>query len=132
VHIYCCGPGPMMRAVEAFSAAHSENPAHFEWFKPPENPIENSPNKEFTIKLSLSGRVLRVPKDKSILQVLEESGIDWPFSCREGMCRTCETQVIEGVPDHRDYVLSEAERSAGKSMMICVSRARTPFLTLDA
>jgi ferredoxin-NADP reductase len=132
VHIYCCGPGPMMRAVESFSAAHAENPAHFEWFKRPENPIETSPNKEFTIKLSLSGRVLRVPKDKSILQVLEESGIDWPFSCREGMCRTCETQVIEGVPDHRDYVLSEAERGAGKSMMICVSRARTPFLTLDA
>lgn len=132
VHIYCCGPGPMMRAVESFSAANTENPAHFEWFKRPESPIEPSPNGEFAIKLHHSGRVLRVPENKSVLRVLEESGIDWPFSCREGMCRTCEMQVIEGVPDHRDYVLSEAERACGKSMMICVSRAKTPFLTLNA
>jgi tetrachlorobenzoquinone reductase len=132
VHIYCCGPGPMMRAVESFAAAHPQNPARFEWFKAPETEIAPSPRVDFTVKLSRSGRILQVPEDKSILQVLEESGIDWPCSCREGMCRTCEAQVIEGVPDHRDYVLSESERAAGKSMMICVSRAKTPSITLEA
>jgi ferredoxin-NADP reductase len=131
VHIYCCGPGPMMRAVESFSAAHPQNPAHFEWFKPPETAIATAPKGEFTVILSRSGRVLHVPEDKSILRVLEETGIDWPCSCREGMCRTCEAQVVEGVPDHRDYVLSGAERAAGKSMMVCVSRAKTPSITLD-
>lgn len=132
VHIYCCGPGPMMRAVESFSAAHPENPAHFEWFKPPETAKVASSDGPFTVKLNRSGRILSIPEGKSVLEVLEESGMDWPCSCREGMCRTCEAHVLEGVPDHRDYVLSEAERVAGKSMMLCVSRAKTPSITLDA
>jgi vanillate O-demethylase ferredoxin subunit len=47
------------------------------------------------------------------------------------MCGTCETNVIEGVPDHRDYVLSGSERAAGRTMMICVSRAKSATLVLD-
>ena len=70
-------------------------------------------------------------QDKSILEVLEEHGYDLPCSCREGMCRTCETTVIAGEPEHRDYVLSSAERAAGRTMMICVSRALGPTLVLD-
>jgi ferredoxin-NADP reductase len=131
VPIYCCGPAPVMKAVGAFSARHPDNPAFFEWFSAPEEGAVGSMTTGFDIKLSRSGKVLRVPQDKSILEVLEEHGYDLPCSCREGMCRTCETTVIEGVPEHRDYVLSSAERAAGRTMMICVSRAQGPTLVLD-
>jgi tetrachlorobenzoquinone reductase len=131
VPIYCCGPAPVMKAVGEFSARRPDNPAYFEWFTAPEEGGVRSMATGFDLKLSRSGRVLRVPQDKSILEVLEEHGYDLPCSCREGMCRTCETTVIAGEPEHRDYVLSSAERAAGRTMMICVSRALGPTLVLD-
>jgi ferredoxin len=72
-----------------------------------------------------------VSADKSILESLEEAGIALPFSCREGLCRSCETTVCSGVPDHRDYVLSDEERDSNKTMMICVSRSKSSILELD-
>jgi vanillate O-demethylase ferredoxin subunit len=131
VPIYCCGPAPVMKAVGEFSARHPDNPAYFEWFSAPQEGGVGSMPTGFDLKLGRSGKVLRVPQDKSILEVLEEHGYDHPCSCREGMCRTCETTVIEGVPEHRDYVLSSAERAAGRTMMICVSRTLGPTLVLD-
>jgi vanillate O-demethylase ferredoxin subunit len=74
---------------------------------------------------------LVVPPEKSILEVLEENGIEMPFSCREGLCGTCVTSVLAGQPDHRDYVLSDEERESGKLMTICCSRSLSPSLTLD-
>jgi len=72
-----------------------------------------------------------VPADRSILEVLEENGFEVPFSCREGLCGTCLTNVLAGEPDHRDYVLSDEERASGKLMTICCSRAKSASLTLD-
>jgi ferredoxin len=72
-----------------------------------------------------------VPPDRSILSVVEEAGVGVLSSCAEGTCGTCETPVLEGVPDHRDSVLNEEQRQAGDCMMICVSRACTPHLVLD-
>ncbi|ADI12888.1 iron-sulfur oxidoreductase beta subunit [Streptomyces bingchenggensis BCW-1] len=66
-----------------------------------------------------------------MLSALRAAGIDVPFSCTEGICGTCETEVLEGEPDHRDSVLSAEERAAGETMMLCVSRARGPRLVLD-
>jgi vanillate O-demethylase ferredoxin subunit len=129
VPIYCCGPAPVMQAVGEFSARHPHNLAYFEWFSPA--PDVQAPASGFDVKLNRSGRVVHVPEGKSILAVLEEHGYELPCSCREGMCRTCETAVIEGVPDHRDYVLSGLERAAGRTLMICVSRAKSPLLVLD-
>ena len=132
VPIYCCGPAPVMKAVEDFSSRHPENPAFFEWFSPPaEAGAKEEVAVGFDVKLHRSGQVLHVPEDRTILDVLEEHGYTLPCSCREGMCRTCETGVIDGVPDHRDYVLSGSERAAGRTMMICVSRAKSPMLVLD-
>ena len=85
----------------------------------------------FTVKLAASGASFEVPEGRSILEVLEANGYEMSCSCREGMCRTCETAVLEGAPDHRDYVLSAEEREQGRSMMICVSRSKTPVLVLD-
>ena len=68
---------------------------------------------------------------ESVLAVLREIDPDLPFSCEEGFCGTCETPVLAGTPDHRDTLLTPEERADGTSMMICVSRARSPRLTLD-
>ncbi|MDB5875439.1 MAG: Vanillate O-demethylase ferredoxin subunit [Ramlibacter sp.] len=131
VPIYCCGPTPVMNAVDRFSQGRPDNPAYFEWFSPPAEAVTRQPATDFKVKLQRSGQVYAVPESKSILEVLEENGYELSCSCREGMCRTCETTVLEGVPDHRDYVLSKGEREAGRTMMVCVSRARSEMLVLD-
>jgi vanillate O-demethylase ferredoxin subunit len=120
-----------MKAVEHFSSRHPENPAFFEWFCPPAESGAGEVAAGFDVKLQRSGQVLHVPEDRTILDVLEEHGYALACSCREGMCRTCETGVIDGVPDHRDFVLSGSERAASRTMMICVSRAKGPMLVLD-
>ena len=129
--VYCCGPAPLMRAVASATAELPGAVAHFEYFSAPEDPEPAAAAGAFTIELQGSGASFQVPADKSILEVLEENGYELPFSCREGLCRTCETTVCAGEPDHRDYVLSDEERRAGKSMMICVSRALSPKLVLE-
>jgi tetrachlorobenzoquinone reductase len=131
VPVYCCGPAPVMKAVGEFASRSPDNPAYFEWFSPPAGVGTEDVSSGFDIKLNRSGKSLHVPESKSILEVLEEHGYELSCSCREGMCGTCETNVIEGVPDHRDYVLSGSERAAGRTMMICVSRAKSAVLVLD-
>jgi ferredoxin len=85
----------------------------------------------FEVELATSGLTLTVPPGRSILEVVEESGIEVLSSCAEGTCGTCETPVLEGVPDHRDSVLDQEARDAGDCMMICVSRSCSPRLVLD-
>ncbi|MFG1904527.1 2Fe-2S iron-sulfur cluster-binding protein [Micromonospora carbonacea] len=83
------------------------------------------------VELALSGRTVTVPPGTSILRAVEEAGVGVLSSCREGTCGTCETPVLDGVPEHRDSLLTERERAAGDTMLICVSRARTPRLVLE-
>jgi len=130
--IYCCGPEPLMRAVEEEASGLPDGVAHFEWFAAPQDgPAASPQGQSFQVELRRSGVSLEVPPERSILEVLEASGFEVPFACREGLCRTCETTVCEGEPDHRDYVLSQEERCHGKSMMVCVSRSKSPVLVLD-
>jgi vanillate O-demethylase ferredoxin subunit len=128
--IYCCGPTPLMEAVKALSEQLPPDTVRFEWFTVPESD-EPQESESFSVRLERSGREFQVPADKSILEVLEENGFEIPFSCREGLCGTCVTNVLEGEPDHRDYVLSDEERESGKMMTICCSRSKSPSLTLD-
>jgi len=74
---------------------------------------------------------LVVPPGTSILDAVRGAGLEVPAACTDGCCGACETRVLEGVPDHRDGVLTGEERAFGETMMICVSRATTPWLTLD-
>ncbi|WP_250454645.1 PDR/VanB family oxidoreductase [Caballeronia sp. ATUFL_M2_KS44] len=127
---YCCGPTPLM---DAFSTTFSVLPperVHLEYFKAPaaDTVIEAG---TFTITLARQGKTLVVPPDQSILDVLKENGIAMLSSCRQGICGTCETKVIEGVPDHRDHVLTPEERASNQTMMICVSRCKGEALVLD-
>jgi ferredoxin len=85
----------------------------------------------FEILLAKSGRTFVVPPDRSILSVVEEAGVGVISSCAHGTCGTCETAVLEGVPDHRDAVLTPEEQAVNDCMMICISRARSPRLVLN-
>lgn len=132
-HVYCCGPEALMQAVENTASAHPAHALHFERFSAPAAgvPSQSLADSGFLVRLRRSGRALSVEPGKSILETLEEAGVGLPFSCREGLCRSCETAVCSGVPDHRDYVLSDEERAANATMMICVSRSKSPMLELD-
>lgn len=130
--VYCCGPAPMMAAVKAVSEHRDPRTVHFEYFAAPaDDPATRRENTAFAIELRRSGRTLDVPADRSILQILEENGIPVVSSCREGTCRTCETGVCEGAVDHRDYCLTPQEQQAGRTMVVCVSRALSERLVLD-
>lgn len=128
--IYVCGPRAMIDAAIAASKELCWAPGrlHFEIFTsaPPK-----AEDEAFEVVLASSGRSFTVPPDKSIVDVLVEAGVDVMFDCRRGDCGICQTAVLEGMPDHRDYILSESERAEGKLMQICVSRAKTPRLVLD-
>ena len=133
--VYCCGPGALMDAVQAHGSHLPAGSLHFEYFAAPASGAnkagEAGEASGFELELRRSGLNLHVPADKSILDVVEAHGLSVPCSCREGLCRTCETTVIEGEVEHLDYVLSDEEREAGRTMVICVSRARAGRLVLD-
>jgi vanillate O-demethylase ferredoxin subunit len=128
--IYCCGPTPLMEAVRSAAEHLPSGTVRFEFFTAPE-PDPDLASESFSVRLERRGAEFVVPADKSILEVLEENGIEVPFSCREGLCGTCVTPVCSGEPDHRDYVLTDEERASGKLMTICCSRSKSPSLTLD-
>lgn len=88
-------------------------------------------NHSFEVVCEGTGVTVTVPADKSILDALFDAGVDVPSSCEQGICGTCETRIISGEADHRDSILSDGERAADQTMMICVSRARGPRLVLD-
>ncbi|MEW2561081.1 MULTISPECIES: PDR/VanB family oxidoreductase [Streptomyces] len=124
--VYCCGPGPLLDAVEQRCPAGL---LHVERFAPKEQ--EEGENTEFEVELAQTGTTVTVPADVSVLDAVRASGVEVLFSCTEGTCGTCETDVLEGTPDHRDSVLTDEEREAGETMMICVSRCRGKRLVLD-
>jgi ferredoxin-NADP reductase len=128
--VYCCGPEPLLNAVEQRCAHWPTGALHVERFAPKEigEPVLTG---AFEVELANSGATLTVPPDKSILQVVEEAGIAVLSSCQEGTCGTCETGVLEGTVDHRDSLLTPEEQAANDTMFICVSRAACPKLVLD-
>jgi ferredoxin-NADP reductase len=128
--IYCCGPEPLLAAVEERAVRWPRGALHVERFAPRAD-AGAAPMGWFEVELARSGKTLRVPPDKSILRVVQESGTEVLSSCQEGTCGTCETPVLGGVPDHRDSILTLEERAVGDLMMICVSRAATARLVLD-
>jgi ferredoxin-NADP reductase len=131
--VYCCGPEPLISAVESTCAELGRPAPHVERFKArqvPEDALGERPNGAFRLVLSESGKEVTVPPDKSIIEVLEEEGVFVLTACEEGICGTCETEVVSGIPDHRDDYLTPEERATNKTMMVCVGRSKTPVLVL--
>lgn len=126
-HFYCCGPIGMLSAFEQ-ATAHCIDRRHVEYFSAK---AEAARDGEFVIKLARSGQELRVAPGRSILDVVLDAGIAVPTSCREGICGSCETRILEGEADHRDALLTAEEQAANQSMMICCSGAKSARLVLD-
>ncbi len=129
--VYCCGPEPLLAAAEERCAAlGAAGRLHVERFAAPV--VERTgDDAAFPVELRRTGRTVVVGADSSVLEAVEAAGVPVPSSCRDGICGTCETRVLEGVPDHRDFLLSETERDSGATMMICVSRCASDRLVLD-
>ncbi|MBN3723270.1 PDR/VanB family oxidoreductase [Burkholderia sp. Ac-20379] len=128
-HVYCCGPGGLMNAVEQASAHWPVGAVHFERFAA--EPVAGASNAAFRVVLRRSGREFDVPADKTILQVLRAAGLAVPTVCEQGVCGACLTDVAEGVPDHRDRILTDGEKAANDVIAVCCSRARSERLVLD-
>jgi phthalate 4,5-dioxygenase reductase subunit len=126
-HVYCCGPRGLMEAVRAATGHWTPTSIHFEAFS--EADARRPDDQPFKVKLASSGKVIDVPAGTTILEAMRAEGIDVPSSCESGTCGTCRTKLLEGEADHRDLVLNENER--GSQIMICVSRAKTPDITID-
>ena len=127
-HLYCCGPAPMLAAFEAACAGRPPANVHVEYFTAKHAAATEG---GFTVELAKTGGEFGIPAGKSILHVLQEAGIDVASSCEEGVCGACETRVISGTPDHRDAILSDDERLANETMMICCSGCKSDRLVLD-
>ena len=126
-HVYCCGSHGLMEDVRDMSGHWSPSNIHFESFddaaaiKPDDTP--------FIVKCAKSKIEVEVPLGKTILAVLQEKGIEIPYSCESGTCGTCKTDLISGEVDHRDFVLLPEEQS--HKVMVCVSRAKSAAIEID-
>jgi ferredoxin len=118
----------MLEAFEKGVSARAIETVHVEYFKAKEAPAAEG---GFRVVLARSGKTILVPPGKTILQAVHDAGIGAPHSCLEGVCGACETRVLEGIPDHRDLVLSPQDHAANKSIMICCSGSKTSRLVLD-
>ena len=114
------------------NSVRTGHPGRFTWNgSPPSRRSQLSRRTRRSAGVRALGADLQVPPDKSVLEVIRAAGVSVLASCLEGVCGTCETEVIDGDVDHRDSVLNEEEQAANEYMMVCVSRCRSPRLTLD-
>lgn len=121
-HIYACGPESMLDELEELAATYQLQ-LSFELFRSVSSILNPELEQPFAVELVDTGKTYDVPRDKTLLQVLLENDIDVPNDCEEGLCGSCEVVVEKGAIDHRDKVLSAAERAANTRMISCCSRA---------
>jgi ferredoxin-NADP reductase len=130
-HFYCCGPGPMMDNFESLCETLGLPHVHMERFAPAAAAKAAAPSGGYEVELVRSKKTLRVAPGQTMYDLFIANQIKVEFSCKEGICGTCETRVLAGLPDHRDSVLSKAERATNKTMMVCVSGCQGEKLSLD-
>jgi vanillate O-demethylase ferredoxin subunit len=131
VHLYVCGPKGFMDAVlkTARDQAWPESQLHYEFFAA--DVAKSEADASFEVRLASSGRVIPVAKDQTVTQALSAAGVEIQTSCEQGVCGTCLTRVLEGVPDHKDKYLTPEEQAANDQFLPCCSRAKTACLVLD-
>ncbi len=130
-HIYVCGPTGYIDWVLATAdgLGWDRNQVHLEYFGAGAQPTTG--DVPFQVKLASSGAVYDVPADKSIVQALQEHGVEILVSCEQGVCGTCVTRVLEGECDHRDLYITDEEKARHDQMTPCCSRAKSAMLVLD-
>ena len=129
-HVYFCGPGGMVNAIISLTEelGWDDDRVHYEVFAAN---ADTSGNTSFDVQIRSTGQIVHVPSDKTIIQAMEEAGLDPLYDCQRGDCGVCQCRVHEGEPDHHDVVLSKRERALNTKMQICVSRSKTPKLVID-
>jgi vanillate monooxygenase ferredoxin subunit len=131
-HIYVCGPTGFIDFILKSAAAKGfpDSQVHREYFTVDTTEMfaEGGP---FQVKLSSTGQVFDVPADRTVMDVLRDHDVDLPTSCEQGVCGTCVTRVLDGVPEHRDYYLTNEEREKNDQFTPCCSRSKTPLLVID-
>lgn len=128
--VYACGPAPMLDALDRATAHWPAGRVRTERFKA-QDPDPGTVRRSFELVLAQSGLNTEVGCDESVLDALDRLGVDHPFSCREGLCGSCEAPVLDGQVEHHDSVLSAAEKAANQRLMVCVSRCAGARLVLD-
>lgn len=129
--LYACGPAGFLDAVSSNArAAWPDEAVHQERFAI-EKPTAGMGDASFKVRLAQDGRSFDVQPGRTIVEVLAEHGVDVPVSCEQGICGTCVTRVVSGLPDHRDHVLTEKQRAAGNVITPCCSRSISEELVLD-
>ena len=130
-HLYVCGPKGFMDAVLASARQQGwpESQLHREFFAA--EVASKATDESFEVQVASSGRVVVVPKNQTVVQALAAAGIEVPTSCEQGVCGTCITRVIEGIPDHKDLYFTPEEQAANDQFTPCCSRAKSARLVLD-
>lgn len=131
VHLYVCGPKGFMDAVlnTARSNGWPEAQLHYEFFAGAVVATENDAS--FEVQVASSGQIVIVPLGKTVVQALSEAGVEVQVSCEQGVCGTCLTRIIEGIPDHKDLYLTPEEQEANDQFTPCCSRSKSARLVLD-
>jgi ferredoxin len=128
-HLYACGPKGFMDWVlaGAKTRGYAQANIHVEYFTADVSAEGDS----FTVECRRSGKTLVIPTGKTMADVMTEAGIDLALSCEQGVCGTCLTDVLEGIPDHRDMYQTDEEKTGNKQITPCCSRSLTARLVLD-
>ncbi|WP_322102069.1 cytochrome P450/oxidoreductase [Paraburkholderia sp. J41] len=129
--VYACGPARMLEALEACSANWPDDALRVEHFAATRGTLDPARERAFEVELKDSGLVLNVAADQTVLDALRRANIDVQSDCEEGLCGSCEVRVLAGEIDHRDVVLTRAERETQSRMMTCCSRAKCGRLVLE-
>jgi vanillate O-demethylase ferredoxin subunit len=131
-HLYVCGPPGFLEFVRdgARVGGWASDNVHFEYFSPPTDGVQAG-STGFQVVIASTGQSVMVAADEPVTEALARIGVDIPRSCEVGVCGTCLTRVLEGIPDHRDYFLSDAQRAANDSFLPCCSRSKSARLVLD-
>ena len=129
--VYCCGPSALLDGVEEACASWPDGSLHLERFAAKVVEASEDALDTFEVECSRSGITVTVAEGTSIFDAVDKAGVDVLGSCMEGICGTCECDVLEGTPDHRDSVLSKSDRERGDTIMTCVSRSLSTKLVLD-
>ena len=129
-HVYCCGPGPMLDAFEVHAKGRPSANIHVERFSAVDITTKPS-NKGYRIKLQKAELEFFVEPGQTMLEVLRQNGVEVSTSCEQGICGSCETGVVSGIPEHRDSLLSDVEKASNKVIMVCCSGSKSDLLVLD-
>ena len=127
-HLYCCGPTGMLDAFVALNKSRRQGHVHLEYFSAETDFAKDG---GYTLELAKTGKIITVNKGETILDALLNAGANVGFACSEGICGTCQVQVLDGIPDHRDHFLTEKDKESNKLIMVCCSGSKTSHLVLD-